>query len=209
MTSSLVRKETLLFTFGADEPNLSIGTDRSISLASSNNDRVQTTFICCAQIHVGGIGVAEFKTPTRPVVSGAPGGESPREADADPDIIWDATSPRRPRGKRAKHRAPGPVSISDIVSRIAPEVSDSRLVRALAAVTSPAALCVRACVARQTPSVGARLAAVDRRQRRHPLHARRSAAQKQEDVAQVSWPPRLHQSWIHSGGQLKCPQCQL
>ncbi|XP_077425877.1 ewing's tumor-associated antigen 1 isoform X2 [Vanacampus margaritifer] len=69
-------------------------------------------------------GDREFKTPTRPGPSrgfGAAGGaESPHDLDAHHEIIWDATSPQR-LGKRAKKHAAGAVSISDIVSRIAPE----------------------------------------------------------------------------------------
>uniref|UniRef100_A0A3Q2XUI3 Uncharacterized LOC109527659 n=1 Tax=Hippocampus comes TaxID=109280 RepID=A0A3Q2XUI3_HIPCM len=96
-------------------------TIRRLSRSFKLSQHAQT---CSDRSEAPNAAKSEFKTPTGPVVcrvSGAPGGESPREADADPDIIWDATSPRRPRGKRAKRRAPSPVSISDIVSRIAPE----------------------------------------------------------------------------------------
>ncbi|XP_063333159.1 ewing's tumor-associated antigen 1 isoform X2 [Pelmatolapia mariae] len=69
---------------------------------------------------------AEFKTPTRiPRFrhTGSVCGESPHnDSDFQQDIIWDATSPSpNRRGKRGKTRPAGAVSISEIVSRIAPK----------------------------------------------------------------------------------------
>lgn len=69
---------------------------------------------------------AEFKTPTRIPrfrPAGRVCGESPHnDSDFQQDIIWDATSPSpNRRGKRGKRRPAGAVSISEIVSRIAPK----------------------------------------------------------------------------------------
>ncbi|XP_030587807.1 ewing's tumor-associated antigen 1 isoform X2 [Archocentrus centrarchus] len=69
---------------------------------------------------------SDFKTPTRIPRSRPAGsfcGESPHyDSDFQQDIIWDATSPSpNRRGKRGKRHPSGAVSISEIVSRIAPK----------------------------------------------------------------------------------------
>ncbi|XP_072772419.1 ewing's tumor-associated antigen 1 isoform X1 [Nerophis lumbriciformis] len=66
----------------------------------------------------------DLKTPTRTSRSSLGStlsSQSPQDCEVHHDIIWDATSPLPHRlGKRGKKHA-GVVSISDIVSRIAPE----------------------------------------------------------------------------------------
>ncbi|XP_040003423.1 ewing's tumor-associated antigen 1 [Xiphias gladius] len=69
---------------------------------------------------------SDFKTPTRiprSRVAGGFSGESPHnDSDFQQDIIWDATSPSPSRlGKKGRKHPAGAVTISEIVSKIAPE----------------------------------------------------------------------------------------
>ncbi|XP_077380501.1 ewing's tumor-associated antigen 1 isoform X2 [Festucalex cinctus] len=90
-------------------------TNRRLS-RSFKLSQQQHTQACSDKSNAPSTPKSEFKTPTRPSFCG----ESPHDSDAHHEIIWDATSPQR-LGKRATKVTAGAVSISDIVSRIAPQ----------------------------------------------------------------------------------------
>ncbi|KAK7930385.1 hypothetical protein WMY93_006780 [Mugilogobius chulae] len=114
-----------------------------------------------------------LQTPARSrLSSGLTSDSSQNESfncDFHQDIVWDTTSPSPHRlGKRGRRLVAGVVNISDIVNRIAPEVR-ARLSQ----------------MPSQRPTSHRRFsaAAVDRRQRHHPLHSGTAAAQ--EEVSQT------------------------
>lgn len=103
-------------------------------------------------------------------------------------------------GKRGKKQLVGVVDISEIVSRIAPKVSNSLLRSDAQTINRFLFTFLLFCPseARQTEGCGADLTAVDRRQRHHSLHARRSGSQTQEEIPEVGSEDKSASCWHHS-----------